>query len=534
MNTTAVLQVENETAIYGLDLELTTTASQFVVQNDEACVSHQPKMVTIKEPVNKETEKQVPGVNEDMAPTPVVQSSCTVLGSCMATFSDFWSQSVHACKPYITDFTRCLHTHIPCSHRSNSKQSDFAVLYTDLHDLRWIGSGSSSAVFSAQYKGQTVAVKKLKYSGEMEVKEIKSLMELKHPNVVQCVGVVQHPFEALVMEYCGGGSLFEVLRKQEVDPPLIVHWATQIAHGMHYLHYKAPKKIIHRDLKSANILIGHNNVAKISDFGTAREFNGKTTSMSFQGTVAWMSPEVIRNEPSNRAVDVWSFGVVLWELLTGQVPYANVETSAIIWGVGGNSLHLPIPASCPHGFAALMRACWDPSPKSRPSFKRILLELDCIGRELVAQSNDAFFELQLSWRREIADKFFEMRCLEKRLREFAEELRQRETAVREVEEARRTAEAMRQHAEVMHERYVLERQRAEALMEELAAKERELCERERRVSAIEQRIKLETPSGMTAEEATSHELQSKEEGVSSPESPLSVTARNETETEITV
>ena len=65
------------------------------------------------------------------------------------------------------------------------------------------------------------------------------------------------------------------------------------------------------------------------------------------GTVAWMAPEVIRNEPCNEKVDIWSFGVCLWELLTCEIPYRNVDSSAIIWGVGSNSLQLPIPSTCP-------------------------------------------------------------------------------------------------------------------------------------------------------------------------------------------
>ena len=80
--------------------------------------------------------------------------------------------------------------------------------------------------------------------------------------------------------------------------------------------------------------------------------------MSFAGTVAWMAPEIIRNEPCSEKVDIWSYGVVLWELLTGESPYKDVDSSAIIWGVGSNSLHLPVPQTCPDGFKLLMQTCW--------------------------------------------------------------------------------------------------------------------------------------------------------------------------------
>lgn len=102
-----------------------------------------------------------------------------------------------------------------------------------------------------------------------------------------------------------------------------------------------------------SILIGREGIVKISDFGTSREWkNEMSTKMSFAGTVAWMAPEVIKNEPCSEKVDIWSYGIVLWELLTCEIPYRDVDSSAIIWGVGNNNLHLPIPTSCPEGGAA--------------------------------------------------------------------------------------------------------------------------------------------------------------------------------------
>lgn len=133
-----------------------------------------------------------------------------------------------------------------------------------------------------------------------------------------------------------------------------------------------------------SVLVTHNDTVKISDFGTSKELSDKSTKMSFAGTVAWMAPEVIRNEPVSEKVDIWwvseqcyftitmftwmnwyiiiiftrSFGVVLWELLTGEIPYKDVDSSAIIWGVGSNSLHLPVPSTCPDGFKILMKQTW--------------------------------------------------------------------------------------------------------------------------------------------------------------------------------
>ncbi|PSN48755.1 hypothetical protein C0J52_08925 [Blattella germanica] len=164
----------------------------------------------------------------------------------------------------------------------------------------------------------------------------------------------QAPCYCIIMEYCPYGPLYNLLKDGEEVPPIrLVNWAKQIASGMHYLHNH---KIIHRDLKSPNVLIGRGEIVKISDFGTSREWNEISTKMTFAGTVAWMAPEIIRNEPCSEKVDIWSYGVVLWELLTCETPYKDVDSSAIMFGVGNYSLHLPIPSTCPEGFRLL--ATW--------------------------------------------------------------------------------------------------------------------------------------------------------------------------------
>ncbi len=114
-----------------------------------------------------------------------------------------------------------------------------------------------------------------------------------------------------------------------------------------------------------------------------------------------MAPEVIRNEPCNDKVDIWSFGVCLWELLTCEVPYQNVDSSAIIWGVGSNSLQLPIPSTCPEGFKLLVKQCWAPKPRNRPSFKHILLHLDIAAVEVLSFRPEEYFKTQRGWKREV-------------------------------------------------------------------------------------------------------------------------------------
>ena len=140
---------------------------------------------------------------------------------------------------------------------------------------------------------------------------------------------------------------------------------------------------------------------KISDFGTSQQWSEHSTKMSFAGTVAWMAPEIIRNEPCNEKVDIWSFGVCLWELLNCEVPYKNVDSSAIIWGVGSNSLQLPIPTSCPEGFKLLIKQCWSAKPRNRPSFKHILMHLDIAAVEILSLKPEDYFRTQQSWKAEV-------------------------------------------------------------------------------------------------------------------------------------
>jgi serine/threonine protein kinase len=104
---------------------------------------------------------------------------------------------------------------------------------------------------------------------------------------------------------------------------------------------------------------------------------------------------VIRNEPCNEKVDIWSFGVVLWELLTCDAPYKNVDSSAIIWGVGSNSLCLPIPSTCPEGYKLLIRQCWATKSRNRPSFKNILVHLDIAAVEVLSLQTEDYFRTQV-------------------------------------------------------------------------------------------------------------------------------------------
>ncbi|XP_057568057.1 mitogen-activated protein kinase kinase kinase 10 isoform X2 [Hippopotamus amphibius kiboko] len=275
------------------------------------------------------------------------------------------------------------------------------------------------------------------------------------------------PFHELQLEEIigvgGFGKVYRALwRGEEVavkaarlDPerdPAVT--AEQVARGMNYLHSDAPVPIIHRDLKSINILIleaieNHSladTVLKITDFGLAREWH-KTTKMSAAGTYAWMAPEVIRLSLFSKSSDVWSFGVLLWELLTGEVPYREIDALAVAYGVAMNKLTLPIPSTCPEPFARLLEECWDPDPHGRPDFGSILKQLEVIEQSALFQMPlESFHSLQEDWKLEIQHMFDDLRTKEKELRSREEEL------LRAAQEQRFQEEQLRRREQELAER----------------------------------------------------------------------------------
>ncbi|XP_029770739.1 mitogen-activated protein kinase kinase kinase 21 isoform X1 [Suricata suricatta] len=199
---------------------------------------------------------------------------------------------------------------------------------------------------------------------------------------------------------------------------------------MLYLHEEAVVSILHRDLKSSNILllekIEHDDICnktlKITDFGLAREWH-RTTRMSAAGTYAWMAPEVIKSSLFSKGSDIWSYGVLLWELLTGEVPYRGIDGLAVAYGVAVNKLTLPIPSTCPEPFAKLMKGCWQQDPHIRPSFALILEQLTAIEKAVMTDMpQESFHSMQDDWKLEIQQMFDELRTKEKELRSREEEL----------------------------------------------------------------------------------------------------------------
>ncbi|XP_036393371.1 mitogen-activated protein kinase kinase kinase 10 [Megalops cyprinoides] len=341
-------------------------------------------------------------------------------------------------------------------------------LEIDFAELRLeevIGAGGFGKVYKGMWHGEEVAVKAARQDPDEDIavtaenvrQEARLFWMLRHTNIIALRGVcLREPNLCLVMEYARGGALNRALAGRRVPPRVLVNWAVQIANGMDYLHNKTIVPIIHRDLKSSNILILEHadrddlcgRTLKITDFGLAREWH-RTTKMSAAGTYAWMAPEVIKLSLFSKSSDVWSFGVLLWELLTGEVPYREIDALAVAYGVAMNKLTLPIPSTCPEPFARLLEECWCPNPHGRPSFGSILSRLLAIEQSAMFQMPlESFHLLQEDWRLEIQQMFDELRAKEKELRSWEEAL------ARAAEEQREQEEQLRRREQELAEREI--------------------------------------------------------------------------------
>ncbi|KAG2679634.1 hypothetical protein I3760_11G059200 [Carya illinoinensis] len=265
------------------------------------------------------------------------------------------------------------------------------IMNEDLEELKELGSGTFGTVYHGKWRGTDVAIKRIKKScfmgrsSEQERltlefwREADILSKLHHPNVVAFYGVVQDGpggTLATVTEYMVDGSLRHVLVRKDryLDRRKRLIIAMDAAFGMEYLH---SKNIVHFDLKCDNLLVNLKDpsrpICKVGDFGLSKIKKNTLVSGGVRGTLPWMAPELL-NGSSNKVsekVDVFSFGIVLWEILTGEEPYANMHYGEIIGGIVNNTLRPIIPSYCDPEWRRLMEQCWAPNPAIRPSFTEI-------------------------------------------------------------------------------------------------------------------------------------------------------------------
>ncbi|XP_050372535.1 serine/threonine-protein kinase EDR1-like isoform X3 [Argentina anserina] len=267
---------------------------------------------------------------------------------------------------------------------------DYEILWEDIKIGAQIGQGSCGTVYHGQWEGSDVAIKvfsKLEYSDDLLLsfrQEVSLMKRLRHPNVLLFMGAVTSPERlCIVTEFLPRGSLYQILQRNssKLDWRRRVNMAMDIAWGMNYLHHFNPP-IIHRDLKSSNLLVDKNWTVKVGDFGLSR-LKHKTflTNKSGRGTPQWMSPEFLRNEPSDEKSDIYSYGVILWELATLKIPWDNLNPMQVIGAVGFMNQRLEIPKDVDPKWASIIESCWHSDPACRPTFLELLEKLRVLHKQ---------------------------------------------------------------------------------------------------------------------------------------------------------
>ncbi|XP_037836747.1 mitogen-activated protein kinase kinase kinase 7 isoform X4 [Kryptolebias marmoratus] len=251
------------------------------------------------------------------------------------------------------------------------------IIYEDIEVEEVVGRGAFGVVCKAKWKGKDVAIKTIESESERKafIVELRQLSRVNHPNIVKLYGSCKSPV-CLVMEYAEGGSLYNVLHGAEPLPYYTashaMSWCLQCSQGVAYLHGMKPKALIHRDLKPPNLLlVAGGTVLKICDFGTACDIQTHMTNN--KGSAAWMAPEVFEGSNYSEKCDVFSWGIILWEVITRRKPFDEIGGPAfrIMWAVH-NGTRPPLIKNLPKPIESLMTRCWSKDPSQRPSMEEIV------------------------------------------------------------------------------------------------------------------------------------------------------------------
>ncbi|KAH1264651.1 Integrin-linked protein kinase 1 [Glycine max] len=255
-----------------------------------------------------------------------------------------------------------------------------------------IGKGSFGEILKAHWRGTPVAVKRIlpSLSDDRLViqdfrQEVNLLVKLRHPNVVQFLGAVtdRKPL-MLITEYLRGGDLHKYLKdKGALSPSTAINFGLDIARGMAYLHNE-PNVIIHRDLKPRNVLLVNSSAdhLKVGDFGLSKLIKVQSAHDVYKMTDRYMAPEVLKHRRYDKKVDVFSFAMILYEMLEGEPPFSNYEPyDGAKYVAEGHRPSFRGKGYIPE-LRELTEQCWDADMKQRPSFIEIIKHLEKIKENL--------------------------------------------------------------------------------------------------------------------------------------------------------
>ncbi|KAL1539738.1 serine threonine-protein kinase [Salvia divinorum] len=301
----------------------------------------------------------------------------------------------------------------PRNTAARNKPEEWEVDLAKLGIKNAIAHGTYGTVYKGVYDAQDVAVKVLEWgedgmttpdeSDALQTsfrQEVAVWHKLDHPNVTKFVGAsvgttnlklpsegtLAASFNSLpsraccaVVEYVPGGTLKKLLignSRKKLAFQSVVRLALDLARGLSYLH---SMKIVHRDVKTENMLLDAHGTLKIADFGVARvEAQNPRDMTGNTGTLGYMAPEVLDGKPYNRKCDVYSFGICLWEIYCCNMPYLNLSFAEVSAAVVQQNLRPEIPRCCPTPLANIIRRCWDANPENRPEMDEVVGVLEAV------------------------------------------------------------------------------------------------------------------------------------------------------------
>ncbi|KAM6968769.1 tyrosine-protein kinase Lck [Tautogolabrus adspersus] len=273
----------------------------------------------------------------------------------------------------------------PCQSRAPQKpwwQDEWEIPRESLKLERRLGAGQFGEVWMGVYNNERrVAIKNMKM-GTMSVEaflaEANMMKNLQHPRLVRLFAVVTQEPIYIVTEYMENGSLLDYLKTTEgsnLSTNTLIDMASQVADGMAYIEQK---NYIHRDLRAANILVSNELICKIADFGLARliEDNEYTAREGAKFPIKWTAPEAINFGTFSIKSDVWSFGILLTEIVTyGRIPYPGMSNPEVIQNLE-RGYRMPKPENCSDGLYNIMCLCWRENSEDRPTFEYLRSVLD--------------------------------------------------------------------------------------------------------------------------------------------------------------
>jgi tRNA A-37 threonylcarbamoyl transferase component Bud32 len=280
-----------------------------------------------------------------------------------------------------------------CAGLQMLQEKAFSIRLSSLSHMEKIGEGQYGEVYQAQMDNTTVAIKVIKRFSSVKVmsqfeREMTTMTQVSHHNLVKLHGIMREgPFSpALVMEYLPYGNLKTFLMREGQPNEFLMKCMTDVAMGMHYL---SERGLIHRDLAARNVLVDENKTCKVSDFGLLREVpRDKRVYVSQndgQSPLRWMAPESITDNIFSPATDVWSYGILQWEMFfPHRNPYHDMDNTQMVAKVSCG-YRMAIPRGCPPLVVKIMRACWEHDPKERPNFlliSNLLTRREQIAKEI--------------------------------------------------------------------------------------------------------------------------------------------------------